>query len=110
MPARVRPEPPASARHPGTSLEPSCRGSMWNARALAAGRSDALSAAATIGAGLLAIAAKLHRAPGRRAVRRVVVERPAAVAASLQARPAAVEHRAERGRHDAVECVARRAD
>ena len=55
---------------------------------------------------LRAVAAKLHRAPGRRPVRRSVVERPAAVAARLEPTPRAVEHRGEGDRDEPVERVA----
>ena len=65
-----------------------------------------LGLAAAVGARLRAVAAELHRAPGGGAVRRVVVERPVAVATGLEPRPAAVEHRAERAGDDLVELVA----
>src|SRR5919198_1839661 len=61
--------------------------------------------ARSVCARLRAVAAELHRAPRRLPRRRVVVERPAAVAARLQTAPRAVEHRAEGGRDDPVECV-----
>src|SRR5579884_1127378 len=63
------------------------------------------AAAAPVRARLAPVAAELHRAPRRRAVRRVVVEAPAAVAARLQPPPAAVEHRHERDRHHLVQRV-----
>src|SRR5262249_18356071 len=59
-------------------------------------------AATPVRAGFRAVAAELHRAPCPRPVRRLVVERPAAVPARLQARPRAVDHRAERALADRV--------
>ena len=66
--------------------------------------------AAPVRARLLPVAAELHRAPGRRSVRRVVVERPVAVATRLQPLPGPVEHRREGDRDDPVERVAVGAD
>src|SRR6478609_6190147 len=63
-------------------------------------------ATAPIRARLRAVAAKLHRAPSPRSVRRLVVERPAAMAACLEPGPRAVEHRAEGDLDDAVEWIA----
>jgi hypothetical protein len=52
---------------------------------------------------LEAVAAELHRAPRRRTVARLVPERPAAVAACLQALPAAVADRVVDDRDDRAE-------
>ena len=60
---------------------------------------------APVRARLGAVAAELHRAPRARTVRRAVVERPAAVAAGLEPRPGAVEHRTERDLDDPVELI-----
>src|SRR6185436_1792891 len=71
-----------------------------NLRCLAPG-----APAPVVRAGLDAAAAHRHRAPGGARVARAVVERPAADVArtGLHPRPAAVEHRRERGGDDAAE-------
>src|SRR4029453_5007953 len=52
---------------------------------------------------LSAVSADLHRAPGGRAVARVVVEEPAAVSARLETRPRPVQHGAHHDREHAPE-------
>src|SRR5262245_38429555 len=59
--------------------------------------------APTVRARFQSIPAQLHRAPRGRAVAGLVVEGPVAVAAGLEARPAAVLHAGERCGEDSAE-------
>ena len=74
---------------PPTWLAGTCLGTVPRIRG-----SSGRVRAAPVRLRLRAVAADLHRAPGRRAVLRVVVERPAAlvVAAALEAAPGPVGH------------------
>ena len=96
--SRCRVPAPAAA----ATAAPGCDDLDQRGRVSAAAASTG-GLAAPVRARLLPVAAKLHRAPGCRSVRRVVVERPVAVAARLEPLPAAVEHRSEGEGDDAIE-------
>ncbi len=86
---RFRPPPAQAARRPS----PAAHAQAGPGRRSAGRCSHCAPPSRPVGAGLLAVAAELHRAPAAGAVLRVVVEGPLAVATDLQPRPGPVEHR-----------------